>query len=981
MRALTDLQNLFRDLFQLELADLDFGIYRLLRLKREEIEAFLSKQLPNHVEKAFQSYASEERAALESEIATLSERVRKEISEDALLPNGDINPQYQDIKAKAAQELLQRYQVAREKFKSVQASEAQMAEVFNHLYSFFARYYDSGDFIPRRRYGAIEAYAVPYRGEEVFFHWANKDQHYVKTAENFRDYAFTVETLSGPSRVRLVLTEASVPPGNLKGDTRYFFPLPEDATWDNDSRTFQLPFHYRLPREKEVERYGKNSKFQESLLHEALPKILKHVPDVNLHAVLSAPVDQKEGQDISLILKRLRHFCRRNTTDYFIHKDLESFLKRELEFYIKDQVLHLGDLDGDLESKRRTLRVVRELAEDVITFLAQIENVQKHLFEKRKFVVRTDYLVPIKEVARELWREVLSNKEQLKAWKDLFAIQPSAKTGKRKEEFLKEHPTLVVNTAYFQPEFKNRLLASFSDLDGVTDGLLIHAENYQALRLLERKYLGKIKCIYIDPPYNTGNDEFIYKDRYRHSSWLAMMENRLAVARNFISDEGSIFVNIDDNEVAHLKDLMSSIFGEGNFLASLIWQKIFSPKSTARHFSEDHDYILAFARDKDAWYPTLLPRTEEANARYENPDDDPRGPWTSGDLTARNYYSEGKYEVTSPTGKKFRPAMGTYWRIKYEKFLELDRDKRIWWGAKGDNMPRLKRFLAEVKQGMVPQTLWLYGEVGHTQEAKQELLSMVNFQRTEDVLNTVKPTRLIRRILKIGTDSTGIDIVADFFAGSGTTGDAVIRQNREDGGRRQFILGEMGDYFEDLILQRIVRSMYAPEWRDCLPKRHATSDEVSRTPRLVKVLRLESYDDALHNLVTEKTLNAEQGRAKAHKQFLGEDTYRLQYLVRLPLESSAAMLDVATLEHPFDYKIEVLTEDGPRIEPVDLVETFNLLYGLHVSRLETWRNGKDKRVYRAVKGKKNDGESTLILWRETRSIWTLSWKEISWKLN
>jgi adenine-specific DNA-methyltransferase len=468
----------------------------LLRLKREEIEAFLSKQLPSHVEKAFQSFASEERTALESEIAGLSDRIRKEVSEDALLSNGDVSPQYQDIKVKAAEELLQRYQAAREKLKSVHASEAQMAEVFNHLYAFFSRYYDSGDFIPRRRYGALETYAVPYRGEEVFFHWANQDQHYVKTAENFRDYSFTVETLTGPSRIRFALTEASVPPGNIKGDTRYFFPLPGEVTWDNNSRTFELPFQYRLPTEKEAERYGKNSKFQEGLLQEALPKILKKIPDVNVHAVLSAHVDQKDGQDTSLLLKRLRHFCRRNTTDYFIHKDLQGFLKRELEFYIKDQMLHLGDLDGDLEAKRRTVRVFRQLADEVITFLAQMENVQKRLFEKRKFVLRTDYLVPIKEVPRELWKEVLSNKEQLKGWKDLFAIAPKKdlfnKAGKVNEQFLKEHPTLVVNTGYFQPEFKGRLLISFSDLDEITDGILIHGENYQTLRLLKRKFTGKV---------------------------------------------------------------------------------------------------------------------------------------------------------------------------------------------------------------------------------------------------------------------------------------------------------------------------------------------------------------------------------------------------------------------------------------------------------------------------------------------------------
>jgi adenine-specific DNA-methyltransferase len=294
----------------------------------------------------------------------------------------------------------------------------------------------------------------------------------------------------------------------------------------------------------------------------------------------------------------MRHFCRRNTTDYFIHRDLEGFLKRELEFYLKDQVLHLADMEGDLEAKRRTIRVIRQLAEEVITFLAQIENVQKRLFEKKKFVLRTDYLVPIKEVSHDLWRDVLDNKAQLDAWRDLFAVDPKKdlfnQKGKINEQFIKDHPTLVVNTAHFSPAFKEKLLAAFDDLDEATDGLLIHSENYQALRFLERKYAGKVKCIYIDPPYNTGSDEFIYKDRYRHSTWLAMMEERLILTGEILSINGMIFVSIDDNEQVHLKKVMDSAFGEEQFLATAVWQKVYSPRMDAKGFSEDHDFIIIF---------------------------------------------------------------------------------------------------------------------------------------------------------------------------------------------------------------------------------------------------------------------------------------------------------------------------------------------------------------------------------------------------
>ncbi len=346
--------------------------------------------------------------------------------------------------------------------------------------------------------------------------------------------------------------------------------------------------------------------------------------------------------------------------------------------------------------------------------------------------------------------------------------------------------------------------------------VLIEGDNLEVLKLLYRSYFGRVKMIYIDPPYNTGN-EFIYPDDFAdpldnylrvtgqkngngdyqtskiekngriHSNWLSMMYPRLAIARQLLRDDGVIFVSIDDHEVHNLRSLLNEVFGEENFVATLIWQKVFAPKNTARHFSEDHDYVVVYARNAATWTPTLLPRTEEANARYSNPDSDPRGNWTSGDLTARNYYSEGSYQVTSPSGKTFKPTMGTYWRVKNEKFLSLDNDKRVWWGETGANMPRLKRFLRDVKPGIVPQTLWKHEDVGHTQESKKELLEFVKYENTDNVLDSVKPTRLIQRMLTIGTTSENGDVVLDFFAGSSTTGHAVLKQNREDGARRRYI--------------------------------------------------------------------------------------------------------------------------------------------------------------------------------------------------
>ena len=353
-----------------------------------------------------------------------------------------------------------------------------------------------------------------------------------------------------------------------------------------------------------------------------------------------------------------------------------------------------------------------------------------------------------------------------------------------------------------------------------TQNLMIEGDNLEVLKLLQKSYAGKVKLIYIDPPYNTGS-EFIYPDNFTdsinnyleltgqidgenrklssnteasgrfHTDWLNMMYPRLKVARNLLDEEGCIFISIDDHEVNRLRTICDDVFGEENFIATVIWQKVFSPKNTAATFSEDHDYLIAYARHKKSWKPGLLPRSEKNIARYQNPDSDPRGVWMSGAIQARNYYSKGQYQVTSPTGRVFSNPKGTYWRLSPEKFRELDADNRIWWGESGDGVPRIKRFLSDVKQGIVPQTLWKYEEVGHTQEAKEELLRFVEFEHTENVLNSVKPSRLIRKILKVATSVDRNDLVLDFFSGSGTTGHAILEQNQEDDGNRRFILVQL----------------------------------------------------------------------------------------------------------------------------------------------------------------------------------------------
>ncbi|MCJ2186466.1 site-specific DNA-methyltransferase [Novosphingobium beihaiensis] len=331
-----------------------------------------------------------------------------------------------------------------------------------------------------------------------------------------------------------------------------------------------------------------------------------------------------------------------------------------------------------------------------------------------------------------------------------------------------------------------RLLEEVPELgagDPDAGNMLIQGDNLEALKALLPYYAGQVKCVYIDPPYNTKSAFEHYDDNLEHSQWLAMIYPRLVLLRELLAEEGSIWVSIDDNEGHYLKVIMDEVFGRSNFLSSMIWRKNYSPKSTARHFSEDHDYLLVYAKNSEKWRPNLMPRTEKQNTAYKNPDGDPRGPWKTSDLSARNFYSKGIYSITSPSGRFIeRPPGGNYWRVAENKFWELDRDNRIWWGRDGSAIPQIKRFLSEVKQGIVPQTYWSYEEVGHTQDAKKEVLALSR----SDVFITPKPEALLRRTLHIASNPG--DLVLDSFLGSGTTAAVAHKMGR------RYIGIEMGDH-------------------------------------------------------------------------------------------------------------------------------------------------------------------------------------------
>jgi adenine-specific DNA-methyltransferase len=354
-----------------------------------------------------------------------------------------------------------------------------------------------------------------------------------------------------------------------------------------------------------------------------------------------------------------------------------------------------------------------------------------------------------------------------------------------------------------------------------TKNLFIEGDNLDALKLLQETYLGKVKLIYIDPPYNTGND-FIYEDDFAedseayllrsnqkdesgnrmvanteangrfHSDWASMIYSRLKLSRNLLREDGVIFISINDVEVATLRLICDEVYGSSNFIATVIWQKVYAPKSSARHFSEDHDYLIVYARNAEIWSPNLLPRTDEQNADYKNPDNDPRGAWKANNLSARNFYSKGTYSIQCPGGRVIEgPPKGRYWAMSKERLEQLDKEGRVWWGNDKNNVPSPKIYISEVKDGRVPQTLWKYDEVGHTQEAKKRLVELMDFEDSASVFDTPKPVRLMLRVLELGTNASDESIAMDFFAGSGTLGDALMQANAKDQGNRRFVLVQL----------------------------------------------------------------------------------------------------------------------------------------------------------------------------------------------
>ena len=974
-------QQLLRELFQFDCADLDFGIYRIMNHKRDVIEKFISEDLVKAVSEELNQGVLHDQEVAVSELQETANLVRETFGPDALDAAGKLLL-YQETP------LGKKYLKWQKRTIGARSREALETDIFNHLFAFFSRYYQDGDFISKRRYSRQQRYAIPYNGEEVYLHWANSDQYYIKTAERFHDYSWSAHGVMVHFKVRA----ADVEQNNVKGDKRFFLPRIDAIAADGENQELVIPFEYRPLNEEEEDRYGRNNQ-QDAIIAEFITSASAQTGQSN-EIVLTLTAERHRNADnepVTFLEHHLRQYTRRNTSDFFIHKNLKAFLTRELDFYIKGEVLNLDDMEiaGEdfAEGWFQVIRVIRTMGGKIIDFLDQVEGFQKMLWEKRKFITETQYCITIGNIDERFYPAIATCEPQWTEWRDLFHIDENKtdlfNSGGDVEDkrltFMKDHPALALDTRHLDEVFKEELLASIEDIDKQCDGLLLHSENFQALGFIQQLYREKVKCTYIDPPYNTDASAILYKNDYKDSSWLSLMDNRVSLSKNLLSKDGVLCCAIDDEEMSRVRLVMQSMFDKE--LGIVPVRSNPAGRKSSGQFSPAHEYAL-FYGNIDA-VPGTLPKTESELARFPLQDNRGRFAWAnlirSGSNDRREDRPKMFYPIYVKTNDMLRiPEMEwdkdkreykileqpgedetVAWPIKIQNGAGIEKNwHRGWELVKSDlSEYRIRRdeegsvsidFKTRMDTGSMPRTWWddkKYASANLGPKALKELFGNKDF-------DFAKATGLVGDCLRAsfcGLDST----VLDYFAGSGTTGHAVINLNREDGGKRKFILVEMGQYFDTVLLPRIKKVTFSPEWKDGKPKRMATKEEAEHSPRIIKYLRLESYEDALNNIGIDED---------AGQQAMKFDDYLLNYMLQWETKRSETLLNVEQLARPFDYKLNIRNNGETSEKIVDLPETFNYMLGLHVQTRRTCHDeGRRYLVYRGLLNQRQ----VVVLWRET----------------
>ena len=956
------LRTLLREMFQLDRGDLDFGLYRIMNLKSAEITEFLDHDLLPQIQEQLNLTTAPERFRLEGEKKDL----RKKARELGLDPDANPTPRLKELDTRLA-----------EMNKDADAE----ADVYNHLANFFARYYTEGDFMSLRRYssGGRSTYHIPYDGEEVKLHWANSDQYYIKTTENYASYVFKVGSGDAAKRVRFEIAAADNEKDNVKeasGKQRRFVLAKGRKAILVEDGELVARFDHRPLTDREKKKWPGSGAKQQGRINETSVQRILTAADEGWRVLLTAPAPTEADSERTLLAKHVERYTAKNSFDYFIHKDLGGFLQRELDMYLNTEVLNLDDLAaGDAPRLDRALarvRVIRAIGRKIISFLAQLEDFQKQLWLKQKFVLETQWCVTLDRVPEALYPEIAANAAQCEEWAQLFAsdeITADVANGKAtwsnspSVDFLKANPYLVLDTRHFGQEFTDRLLAALSDrgpLDEQVDGLLIHGENFQALNLLQARYRRQVPCVYIDPPYNTGDSEIHYKNGYLNSSWLTLMASRLAVLEGILTQNLVLYIAIDDFEMANLAELIDTQFP--SLRRDMIIVNHHPQGGKAKTLAQTHEYMIVCTHvessrtlrgrsngDELELRPFKRSGTAESNFRYGRQNSfyailvhpDSRQvvglePPPVGNEYPRGHADDGLLRIYPISNQGHERV----WRRSYESCRKLIRDGKL--RCSDGNTIYQAIEAGERKAALFSN--WTdprYNAGTYGANLLRDILGEQNSFSYPKSLYTVEDA-----IFAVSLNAG--EHVLDFFAGSGTTGHAVIDLNRQDGGKRKFILVEMGGYFDSVLVPRIKKVVYSSEWKDGKPVKR---DGISQ---LLKCIRLESYEDALDSL--EVTPNSEdQLRLLDECPELAED-YRLRYALSVETARSASLLG-NELRDPFAYSLSVVRDGVRHQELADLPETFNYLIGLCV---ESRRRIEGALV---ITGKDTEGRNCLIIWR------------------
>ena len=945
------------EIFMMDHAELDFGIYRIMNQKRNDIQRFLDLELLPQVKQVLEGNNGGEADKAKKRMAEIAASVGGNIE---VLPKGTpMRDEYDKLKAQMVQSA---------------DTESMQVEVFSHLVTFFSRYYDGGDFLSKRRY-KDNTYAIPYNGEEVKLHWANSDQYYIKTSEYFRNYTFVLPT--SRKKVHFVLKDASTELNNNRAannmERRFALYVPENAGEEVLEVTAEgelnIYFTYEL--------MPKATK-QDALKAEAFETVKPLIPTEYEEMLTTKAPTQKEPNR-TLLEKHLTDYSAKNSFDYFIHKDLGGFLHRELDFYIKNEVLHIDDLDAQLINNQLTIvRAIKQVGEKIIRMLAQLENFQKKLWLKKKFVVQSDYCITLDRVPEKLYSGIIANEAQRKEWVRLFAIDEikgDLTTEGYSEpltvEFLKQNPFLVLDTAFFDAKFKHQLVKSMENIDEQTNGLLINSENFQALKLIREKYSKEVKCVYIDPPYNTGDGDFLYKDALVESSWLTLIYNRLEETAPFYKEGGTFSASIDINEVAHLTELLDIQFGKENRKAnitirraSISGAKVINPGPV--NISEN---VIFYNNGTSKWQPYNAYRERNYDSRYNsmiiNPDVNYQQ-WQFCSVLDAFADSRGIQK------SKLKKELGDSYEEDLLKFVIANASNIIRWASLdedsvGNEAAELKR-LSRTEPN---KTFFLprkdandyYIKNGNAILFYKDRLrwmgdGLVPVEQISDIWDDVlpndlhneggvqlkkgkKPEKLINRIFEATTKES--ETIMDYFAGSATSGAVALKSNRK------FINIEANEYFDSIPLRRLKNTL------------HGDKSGVSNLYNwqgggCFKYIRLEQYEDTLNNLEIKK-----QQTDWRDDEF--HESYMLSYM--LDTETRDSLLNLKMFVNPFNMSLKT-TKDNELVETkVDMVETFNYLIGLNVET-EGWFENDNICV---VQGKTHrKGLKTLVIWRNREEI-------------